>query len=971
MLEHLPRGRTSLAAAVLLALLGVSPTTAQSRTGSLVGTVADPSGTPLAGVTVTLTGVGAARTQLTDNRGQFRFLGLDPGDRYEIEARLAGFSVLEHGNITVQLNRSSNLALQLSPAQFSETLTVSSESPVLDSREVQTGTQISQQEIASIPAGRDAYALLNQASGVLMDRQTVGGSDRFGVPFAGGASFRQNDWVLDGVSVTDPNNGASRMLYDMDQFTEIAIAIGGTDVAQATPGVTVNLATKRGSDEFRGSARFYRAKAEGFFGGLLSQAQPDIGPDDLAPGQEEFQVQSIRETREYGFEAGGALIRSRLWLWGSWSSQERLYDHNNVLVEGDEEHTALKLNAQLTEANSAVASYNDSDPIGLDWNGGILKPGPATWDQRGPASVLRFEDTHLVSPSLFVSGTFAYQDPKFELAARGGVGPEALEAWRGTDGVWRDNYQSGSVTGPTNSVTLDTNYFFHRGALSHELRIGGRLRQIERREDWTWPGRNVFRYNTGVVSFQAAMRGTGLPVEMEYLSLWLQDTLTAGRATVNLGVRYDEQSGTNRAGVVPANPAVPHVLPALEFGGASEEFHWRNVLPRIGFTYALGSGRDTLIRASLSQFADQLGQATVRRTNPAGTAYAYFIGDYVEGPPQEDWSEFDDPSQVFFAEGFDPADPAALESPNVTDPGLAAPLTTELLIGVEHALLPELVLGLQLTYRDIDGVLEEVDLLRDLDTGEVRMAGLGDYQLGGVATGTIPGTDYSYRVPLFDFTSNLVPTGGSRMFNGPRSRTHEGASLTLTKRLADRWMARGYVHYDQTRWNVPLEYHLIDSPNRTPGDRDGDLYIPGTGGSNRGERFVQSSWSFNLNGLYQLFADRPWGFNVSGNLQGREGFALPYWGRFLTERGQIATVTVVDEVDDFRLEDLYQVDLRLEKDVSLKDPISLTFGIDCFNVLNAGTGLARSLDVTAGTTNYLLDAMAPRVYRLSLRLSWR
>ena len=55
--------------------------------------------------------------------------------------------------------------------------------------------------------------------------------------------------------------------------------------------------------------------------------------------------------------------------------------------------------------------------------------------------------------------------------------------------------------------------------------------------------------------------------------------------------------------------------------------------------------------------------------------------------------------------GFDPDDPAAAVSPNVTDSGLDAPITQEFVLGAEHAFLPEFVVGLNYTYRNTDDIL--------------------------------------------------------------------------------------------------------------------------------------------------------------------------------------------------------------------------------------------------------------------------
>ena len=164
----------------------------------------------------------------------------------------------------------------------------------------------------------------------------------------------------------------------------------------------------------------------------------------------------------------------------------------------------------------------------------------------------------MFSSSLFLTGTYSLGDFGFQLAAKGGTGPDAPEAWRGANLVWNDNYLSGGATGPNDELKLDGSYFFNTGAANHELKVGGRFRTYETSSDFTWPGRNIFTFNSGSTTFVAAKRGIATPVTMEYFSLWAQDTITFGKFTVNVGFRFDDQGGTNEAALVAANPFVPN-----------------------------------------------------------------------------------------------------------------------------------------------------------------------------------------------------------------------------------------------------------------------------------------------------------------------------------------------------------------------------------------------------------------------------
>src|SRR5947208_12239363 len=88
----------TLAVFAVLLLPLASPAFAQLQTGDLYGTVVDQQGQALPGVTVTVAGIGSPPAQVTDEHGQFRFLGLYPGT-YKLKAELEGFSTLEYPDI--------------------------------------------------------------------------------------------------------------------------------------------------------------------------------------------------------------------------------------------------------------------------------------------------------------------------------------------------------------------------------------------------------------------------------------------------------------------------------------------------------------------------------------------------------------------------------------------------------------------------------------------------------------------------------------------------------------------------------------------------------------------------------------------------------------------------------------------------------------------------------------------------------
>ena len=990
-----PTKRTLALAAVFLLL--ATGAWGQAVTGNLFVNVTSTDGQALPGVQVTVNGLGPSRVQRTNEDGVARFLGLDPGS-YSLTAELAAFSPLEYPQFNVSIGRNTSLELTLDPA-IEETITVTSETPLLDQRKLSQGAQITQTELEKIPTARDPWAILNQTPGVLVDRVNVGGNESGQQASfrAQGVSDDENDFMVDGVSITDMRSiGASPTYYDFDQFAEMQFATGGTDVTKNSSGVSVNLVTKRGSNEFRGSARFYNTKAGGYFGGAAKQSQPNVSAADLGTTfrsdgsvlrkqclsgdadpacSETYAGAAVREIEDLGFEAGGAAVRDRLWLWGSWGQND--VQQNAASGTADDtilENQSLKVNAQITQSNSAVASWNNGDKQKFGRDASPTRPDETTFNQRGPTAIYRFEDTHVFSSNLFVTGTYSIGDTGFSLTAKGGTGPNAPQSYRERTGIWRDNYQSGFAEGPNDEFKIDASYFFNTGGTTHELKVGGRFRTYESYSAFAWPGGNIFTFNNNSAAFLAARRGVSTPTTMEYFSLWLQDTISFGNLTLNLGLRYDDQSGVNEAFTIEANPVFPDILPAIDYPGGGEEFDWTTITPRLGATYALGQDRSTLLRASFAQFADQLSVGNVTRTNPAGAAFAYFT---FAGDGFSPWAGEPLTYQPGAANGYDPSDPGSLTDPDITDPGLDAPITSELIMQLEHALMPEFVVGLTVTARKVEDILENRTLIRDAG-GNLRTITRDDYVADGVLTGNINdpnagGAGGAFSVPLFSRTGVSL-TGGGFLTNGTRERDYLGGAFTFTKRLANRWMLRGYLNYGQAEWSIDEEYLQNSNPNLLSGggDVDGQLYLVRSTGSGKGERFLQSSWSANLNGMYQVAPDRPWGFNVSGSVQGREGYPVPYFfGGVGTSDGATRNVNVVDDFEDFRLDDLMTVDLRLEKEFALSSAVNFTFGLDVFNVTNEGTELSRNRDLNTTRAFFLNDNVSPRIYRLGVRLGWK
>ena len=162
--------------------------------------------------------------------------------------------------MTVSLGANTEVAIPMKIASVATTITVSSETPLLDTRRVSSGSDFTQEQLKSIPTARDPWVVLQQVPSVQIDRANVAGSEsgQQSVYIGKGVDPTQNAWLVDGVAVTDMSAlGSSSTYYDFDAFQEMQATTGGSDPSIAVPGVTLNMVTKRGTNEVHGSARIF------------------------------------------------------------------------------------------------------------------------------------------------------------------------------------------------------------------------------------------------------------------------------------------------------------------------------------------------------------------------------------------------------------------------------------------------------------------------------------------------------------------------------------------------------------------------------------------------------------------------------------------------------------------------------------------------------------------------------------------
>ena len=226
------------------------PALAQEQTGSITGIVKDTSGAVLPGVTVeakSLSTGAVASTAVTDGSGAFRFPGLRPG-KYEVMAKLQGFTPAKMENIDLRLGQILTVDLALAVGGVTETVSVTAESPIIDTKQAARQSNIREEQIALLPHGRDFTTLATQAPGANNEAKLGGLS-------IDGASAGENRYIVDGAETTNLQSGLSGKNLIVDFVDEVQIKSSGyTAEYGGAMGGVISAVTKSGTNDYHGLA---------------------------------------------------------------------------------------------------------------------------------------------------------------------------------------------------------------------------------------------------------------------------------------------------------------------------------------------------------------------------------------------------------------------------------------------------------------------------------------------------------------------------------------------------------------------------------------------------------------------------------------------------------------------------------------------------------------------------------------------
>ena len=689
----------------LALLLMMAGAVSAQTTGSISGLVRGGDGSPLPGVTVTVSGplLPAGKSTVTDETGAWSILRLPPGN-YVVLADLSGLGSARREAV-VALDRDTQVELTLNPT-VSDEITVEAAIPVIDVKSSEVQVNYTSQTIESLPIARTYKGIFQLAPGVA--ENGVDQNNRFS-PNAGGSRM-DNLYLVDGINITNPHYGD--VLPDITELdiAEVSIKRGGiTAEFGRTGGMVVNAITKSGTNEFNGEIR------------------AEYQPGDFVSDNKNAAVQNTRDRELIAGSLGGPILRDRLWFYGSVNmpSVTTTERRNNLGLVPDEKletdeyfgkitanpQPAHLLSASLrsreTTNNNASITANVSPTAGSnDSTDSLLGTAGWVWNVTSD-SLLDFKVTHGEEKNSTDPRTNLGYRPAFNAARPDLVGRFTTSADRIIGGANAlGQIVGGSEFGINNQdyereeARLTYQRFATLGDTRHDIRIGATYEQneevLERRANgWgniSWNA-TTQQFTASYVSQQAPHTARG-----EATGVFLQDQVTFGeRVTLTAGVLVNQDVYYGEGlGATPGTKRKQKIL----------TFDWdQQIQPRLGISWVTSPERGDKLYANFGRYMNTENKSLGRAASPTRifTTRATFdaAGNLISDVP------------------------AANTQTKTVDADLDPMYTDELLVGYARPLGGPWSAEVWGMYREVGDIFEDVS--RDgLGNGPFRVSQLPD-----------------------------------------------------------------------------------------------------------------------------------------------------------------------------------------------------------------------------------------------------
>jgi hypothetical protein len=759
---HLQKFRVALLLGLVL-FVAIGAFAQTGETGAITGTVSQGA-TPLPGVTVEVKSANlqGTRTEVTDGQGHFRFSLLPPGD-YTLTASLSGFNTVTQKNVRVGLNRVVTLEVAISPTA-SEQITVTGAAPVVDVTSSATGTNVTSETMSTLPIARNYTAIAQVAPGV--------NADATGATFYG-STGAENQYIIDGLNTTNVRSGTEGKTLNFDFVQEVEVKTGGmpAEYGRMTGGV-INAITKSGGNEFTGDAFGFDTPR-----GLRSDnATLTARPFTAGSALDE------KETKDFGADLGGYLIKDRLWFFGAYDAQDRTQTNNRInttlVISPTPELPAgysLPLGSQIDTsiknqlyAGKLTLRATESQNLTLSLFGDPTKTSGPLFGLNGPPTTTVGElktggsdyigrYSGIFATSFLVSAEAGHHHEDATTTGAGTTIPQLI------DQTVSPNVVSGGF-GFFDKNKYDRNVAklgFTKFLSAHEIKVGGDYEDMKAsvQNFQGGAGQRIYKFTkassvtptnplgiyyrhryyvddlapgfdlNNPATWKIALPQIAEP-ETKNTSLYIQDSWRVKpNFTISAGFRWEGQKLLGRGGVQAANID-------------------DNYAPRLGVIWDVANNGRSKLYANYGRFYENI---------PMDINIRSFGGELVC------FCYNNSPS----ASNIVP-DPAVRKSSLLggatpVDPNLKGQYIDELLGGYEYEVIPNLAVGIKGTYRKLGRVIEDM----------LQVPIVGNYVI------TNPGTGLGKESGFYDFT-NTAPA--------PKAvRTYKGVEISANKRFSNNY----------------------------------------------------------------------------------------------------------------------------------------------------------------------------------------
>ena len=921
---------------MLCALLWL-PARAHAQEATISGTITDSTGGVLPGVTITALHEATGNTfvAVTDQEGIYRLPVRAGGFRLTVE--LSGFGTLTR-SVELLVRQNALVNLQMAPSTVQETVTVTGESPLIDTVNSSLGSNVDPRQLQELPLnGRNWIDLTMLAAGA---RQNLS-SD---TPMGGAGNFQLN---IDGQEVT--NNmvqSFGQPKFSRDSIAEFEFVANRFDASQGrSMGVQVNAITKSGTNAMAGTF-------SGYFrdDGLIAK---DFIQNRVLPYQ----------NQQFSVTFGGPIKRDRIHYFTNfeYEREPETYSHSSPYpsFNFDQESTrsekkgGVRLDFQFTPQTRLTFRGNWGRvllPLDPRYSGGA---------QRHPSTgieVARQNDNITVNFTQVIgsralneikagySGYSWYQDSIVSWPGH----PQAPTLTQGTPIIMLRGYTIGqahnfsyqNIAYDPYSIRDDFSYSFVKGG-RHDLKTGGEFyRTYDPVWHCTWcqgvldatggpiPANieqlfpvwnDPSTWNLAALSpiTRSYRRGIGEfyvnPIENRFAAWAQDDWAITSRLTLNLGLRYDVISGMYAEDV--------GVTPFLEAGRPIDT---NNIQPRLGFAYSANDR--TVIRGGFGKYFGETGFSQAHWTNLwAGQVHPVILND---GRPD------------FAANPFNGPAPTYEQAKAQQNAGrLFSSITTS--FAAPDAQVPY-------SYQSSIGVQRQFGRVMAIDADYVFVATRHATYQQDVNLAYNPATGYNY--PFADRTRKPYASYGwdsVAMSLTELDDNYQALQMSLTKRMSSNWQASATYSFSGQE--------MFQRAPIAPGCEN-PFTITASGGFTCDVPFalhpaLAAEWfdfgaqrhRLTFNGIWQL----PYAFQVSGlYIFGDNGKATPITGLDVLQTGtmvqagnlvsgtmRVRTNGTLIERNSFDRGSLSRLDMRLQRRFTF-GRVSLDGMVEVFNLFN-------------------------------------